>query len=175
MGSPPPPGSKKAVFTLRSVSSMVIAPASTGRARSNRITVIKAAHTNKGIRSHESILGRILVTVEIKFNAPKIELTPARWREKIARSTDAPAWAKAPERGGYTVHPVPTPFSTALDAKRRQRAGGNNQKLRLLRRGKAISGAPIIKGISQFPNPPIRTGMTRKKIIRNACAVTMTL
>lgn len=35
-------------------------------------------------------------------------------------------------------------------------------------RGKAISGAPIIKGTSQFPNPPIITGITIKKIITKA-------
>jgi hypothetical protein len=31
-----------------------------------------------------------------------------------------------------------------------------------------MSGAPIIKGRSQFPNPPINTGITKKKIIKNA-------
>lgn len=38
-----------------------------------------------------------------------------------------------------------------------------------------MSGAPIINGRSQFPNPPIITGITRKKIIVNAWAVTMVL
>lgn len=42
-------------------------------------------------------------------------------------------------------------------------------------RGNAMSGAPIIKGISQLPNPPIIIGITMKKIITNACAVTITL
>lgn len=42
-------------------------------------------------------------------------------------------------------------------------------------RGKAISGAPSIKGTSQFPNPPIIMGITIKKIIINAWAVTITL
>jgi len=45
----------------------------------------------------------------------------------------------------------------------------------LFKRGKAISGAAIIRGINQFPKPPIKTGITRKKIIKNACAVTRTL
>lgn len=45
----------------------------------------------------------------------------------------------------------------------------------LFNRGKAISGAPSISGNSQFPNPPINTGITRKKIIRNAWAVTIVL
>jgi len=42
-------------------------------------------------------------------------------------------------------------------------------------RGKAMSGAVIIRGTSQFPNPPIMIGITMKKIIMKACAVTITL
>lgn len=42
-------------------------------------------------------------------------------------------------------------------------------------RGNAMSGAPIISGTSQFPNPPIIIGITIKKIITKACAVTITL
>lgn len=45
----------------------------------------------------------------------------------------------------------------------------------LLRRGNAISGAPSIKGRSQFPKPPINVGITRKKIMRKAWAVTIVL
>jgi hypothetical protein len=35
-------------------------------------------------------------------------------------------------------------------------------------RGKAISGEPSIKGTNQFPKPPIKIGMTIKKIITKA-------
>lgn len=111
----------------------------------------------------------------IKLIAPKIEDTPARWREKIVKSTDAPAWARFPAKGGYTVHPVPAPASTMEDAKRSRNDGGSSQKLMLFIRGNAISGAPIISGTSQFPKPPIIIGITIKKIITNAWAVTMTL
>ena len=45
----------------------------------------------------------------------------------------------------------------------------------LFNRGKAISGAFTIKGTNQLPNPPIIVGMTKKKIIIKACAVTITL
>jgi len=38
-----------------------------------------------------------------------------------------------------------------------------------------MSAAPNIKGTNQFPNPPIKIGITMKKIIINACAVTTTL
>jgi len=53
--------------------------------------------------------------------------------------------------------------------------GGNSQNLILFRRGNAISGVPNISGNSQLPKPPINTGITRKKIIKNACAVTIVL
>lgn len=38
-----------------------------------------------------------------------------------------------------------------------------------------MSGAASIRGMSQFPKPPTKIGITMKKIIRNACAVTNTL
>lgn len=53
--------------------------------------------------------------------------------------------------------------------------GGSSQNLILLRRGNAISGAPNIKGTNQFPNPPIIIGITVKKIIIKAWAVTTEL
>lgn len=70
---------------------------------------------------------------------------------------------------------MPTPWSTRAEPTKRIKDGGRSQKLRLFSRGKDMSGEPIIKGMSQFPKPPTKTGMTRKKIIRNACAVTITL
>jgi hypothetical protein len=91
------------------------------------------------------------------------------------RSTDAPAWARLPASGGYTVHPVPALASTIEEASRRRKDGGRSQKLMLFIRGNAISGAPIISGTNQLPNPPIRIGIILKKIITKAWAVTMTL
>jgi len=59
--------------------------------------------------------------------------------------------------------------------KRSMREGGRSQNLILFIRGKAMSGAPIIRGTSQFPNPPIIMGITMKKIMTKAWAVTITL
>jgi hypothetical protein len=91
MGSPPPAGSKKEVFKLRSVRSIVMAPASTGRDKSNKIAVMITDQTNSGIRSIVIPADRILIVVVIKFTAPKMEETPARCSEKMAKSTEAPA------------------------------------------------------------------------------------
>lgn len=64
------------------------------------------------------------------------------------------------DNGGYTVQPVPAPPSTKDDPNNNINAGGSNQKLILFNLGNAISGAPIINGTIQLPNPPINTGIT---------------
>ena len=105
--------------------------------------------------------------VVMKLALPRILLTPAKWREKMPRSTAAPGWPKV-ERGGYTVQPVPTPLSTRPDDSRRESAGGSSQNLMLFIRGKAMSGAITMRGTSQLPKPPIMVGITKKKIIIKA-------
>jgi hypothetical protein len=115
------------------------------------------------------------VIVTIKLIAPNSEDTPAKCRLKIAKSTAGPVWYIISLNGGYTVHPVPAPISITDDNNKHIKAGIRSQKLKLFKRGKAISGAPIINGINQLPNPPIIIGITKKKIIINACAVTITL
>ena len=70
---------------------------------------------------------------------------------------------------------MPAPASTVDEASRRRKEGGSRQKLMLFMRGNAMSGAPIISGTSQFPKPPIMMGITIKKIMTKAWAVTITL
>lgn len=79
------------MFRFRSVSSIVIAPASTGSDNRRRITVRNTAHVNRGIRSSRNPFVRILRIVQMKFTAPRIDEAPAKCREKIAMSTDGPA------------------------------------------------------------------------------------
>jgi len=78
----------------------------------------------------------------MKFTAPNNELIPARCRLKIAKSTEPPECDWIPDKGGYTVHPVPAPFSTNALKSRSSNEGGNNQKDTLFNRGNAISTAP---------------------------------
>jgi hypothetical protein len=111
----------------------------------------------------------------MKLTAPNNEETPAKCKEKIAKSTALPECPKVLLKGGYTVQPVPAPASTAPLNNKSTNAGIKNQNLILFIRGNAISGEPSINGTSQFPNPPIKIGITIKKIIINACAVTITL
>lgn len=78
----------------------MIAPARTGRVRSRRIVVIMMDQTNRGIRSSRIPFHRILIIVVIKLIAPIMDDAPAKWSEKIAKSTDGPEWARFLERGG---------------------------------------------------------------------------
>lgn len=79
---------------------MVIAPANTGRDKSSNRAVNATDHTNKGIRSKVIPVDRMLITVVMKFTAPRIEEIPARCNLKMAKSTEAPLWATFADKGG---------------------------------------------------------------------------
>ena len=63
---------------LRSVNSIVMAPAKTGNESNSRMAVIFTDHTNRGTRSSRSPFHRILITVVIKLIEARIDETPAR-------------------------------------------------------------------------------------------------
>ena len=67
-----------------------MAPANTGKDNNNKTAVIKTAQTNKGVLSRVIPNTRKLMIVLIKFTAPNKEDTPAKCKEKIAKSTDIP-------------------------------------------------------------------------------------
>jgi len=100
MGSPPPQGSKNLVLKFRSVKSIVIAPAKTGKDNNNKIAVVNTDQTNNGVFSIDILLGFIFIIVEIKLIAPRIEEIPAKWREKIVISTALPLWDIFLDNGG---------------------------------------------------------------------------
>lgn len=78
----------------------MIAPAKTGKDRSNRTAVINTDHTNKGIESRVKEAERMFIMVVIKLIAPRIDEAPAKCRLKIAKSTEIPEWNRFPARGG---------------------------------------------------------------------------
>jgi hypothetical protein len=88
------------VFKFRSVNSIVIAPANTGNANNNKIVVINTDQVNKGDWSNNIPNLRRLPIVLIKLTAPKIEETPAKCKEKIAKSTAALGWYSMLLKGG---------------------------------------------------------------------------
>lgn len=85
---------------MRSVKSIVIAPARTGRERSRRIAVTRTDQGNRLMRSKTSPKVRVFLSVLIKLTAPRREETPAKCREKIAKSTEDPACPREELRGG---------------------------------------------------------------------------
>jgi len=78
----------------------VIAPARTGRDRRRSTAVTNTDQLNSGIRSNSIPRARRLATVLMKLIAPNKELTPAKCREKMAKSTAQPACPEFALRGG---------------------------------------------------------------------------
>lgn len=100
IGSPPPKGSKKEVFKFRSNKSIVIPPANTGNLRTNKKAVTHTLIKNKGIDIHEIALFFKLLIVHKKLMDPTIDLTPAKCRLKITKSTLQLEWPVIPLSGG---------------------------------------------------------------------------
>lgn len=164
-GSPPPTGSKNEVLKLRSVKSIVNPAASTGMATTSKNEVIITDTTNKVVRCGAIPSGRILAPVVTKLILAKIDDIPAMCSPKIINSKAGAGCPSQAERGGYNVHPVPTPSSTSLDIRSKTVAAGSNQNLRLFNRANTMSGAASKRGTAQLPKKPIIKGITMKKII----------
>src|SRR6202158_4887494 len=109
-GSPPPSAEKKVVPKLRSVKSMVMAPASTGSDSNSRNTVTRIDHTNSGILCSVMPGARMLKIVVMKLMAPRIDEAPARWIDKITKSIAGPGEPAFDENGGYMTQPPPKPL-----------------------------------------------------------------
>ena len=88
------------MFRLRSVRSIVIAPANTGKDKSSKMAVKITDHGNKGVFSDFWSFVRMFSTVAIKLAAPRMDLAPAKCREKMAMSTGGPLWAVFLDSGG---------------------------------------------------------------------------
>jgi hypothetical protein len=111
----------------------------------------------------------------MKLIDDNIEERPTICILKITKSTDILACPTNEDKGGYNVHPVPGPPLQNGEINKRDNEDGNNQKLKLFSLGKAISGAPINKGIKKLPKPPKRIGIITKNSIKIPCIVTNTL
>src|SRR5213080_3809067 len=88
--------------------------------------------------------------------------------EKISMGKEAPVCSIS---GGYMVQPpAGAPPGTKNVDSSSVNAKGRIQKLRLLSRGSAMSGAPTCIGIIQFASPT-HAGMIAPKIMISACMV----
>ena len=121
---------------------------------------------------------RMLKIVVMKLIAPRIDEAPARWIEKIAKSIAGPVWPDGRERridrpAGRHPGRARRPRTSSVSSSAKEATSSQNEMLFM--RGKAMSGAPIIIGTNQLPNPPIIAGMTMKKIMIRPWAVATTL
>ncbi len=78
----------------------MIAAASTGRDNNKSRAVILIDHGKRGIASLFRLTFHRSLIVAIKLIAARIDLAPAKCREKMARSIEGPDWVILPERGG---------------------------------------------------------------------------
>ena len=156
-----------------------MAPASTGSDSNNRKAVTRTDQANSGILCRVMPGARMLKMVVMKLIEPRIEDAPARCIDRITKSTAGPGWPEV-DNGAYSVQPVPAPFepgspSTNIEMMSSANDAGSSQNDMLFMRGNAMSGAPIISGTIQLPNPPIIAGMSVKKIMIRPWPVTNTL
>ena len=75
-------------------------PANTGNESNNKIAVINIAQANKGSLCKDIPGALIFNTVVIKLIAPNKEEIPAKCRENIAKSTEAPECDCMLDKGG---------------------------------------------------------------------------
>lgn len=125
---------------------MVSPLASTGNDRRRRTAVITTPHAKRGNLEYVIPFVRMFITVTIKLIAPSSDEIPEICSEKITISTLGPECDWILERGGYTVHPVPGPVSTSVEATASRSDGTRSQKLMLLSLARLISALPSIRG-----------------------------
>ena len=83
-----------------SVSNIVIAPARTGKDKSNKKAVTNIDHANNGILCKVIPGVRMLSIVVIKLTAPKIDEAPAKCKLNIAKSIAGPGCPAFEDNGG---------------------------------------------------------------------------
>ena len=148
---------------------MVTAPASTGITAISKYAVINQVQTNIGIFISVMPGARIFRIVAMMLMLPMIDDAPMMCTAKIKNVTDGGAYVVL--SGAYAVQPNPgaPPSINRVDANIKN-AGGKSQKLKLFILGSAMSGAPIIMGISQLASPT-KAGIIAPNTMTNPCSV----
>src|SRR5438874_2225188 len=143
---PPLDGSKKWVPSVRSNSTKNCDPAMNGVAMTTSSDVVKFAHTSSGMRQNVIPGARMVMMVTRKLSAVAIDDAPASWMATL-KNVCPSGWTS--ESGAYEVQPVANePPGARKLAIIMMPAVGSSQYERAFRRGNAMSGAPIISGIT---------------------------
>src|SRR5919202_7040980 len=113
-----------------------------GVAMTTSSEVEKFAHTSSGMRQNDMPGARIVMIVTRKFSAVAIDDAPANCTPIVKKSWPI---GTSVESGAYAVHPVAKdPPGARNDAVIIVPAIGSIQYDSAFRRGKAMSGAPIM-------------------------------
>src|SRR3546814_19475159 len=104
--------------------------------------------------------------VTMMLIAPMMDEAPRMWTAKMVKSMPGPICS---ESGAYMVQPAAwAPPGTKNETVNSVAPTGSSQKLKLFMRAKAMSDAPICKGIIQLAKPT-NAGMIAPKIMINTC------
>ena len=147
-----------------------MAPASTGSESNSRNAVTRIDQTKSGILCSVMPGARILKMVVMKLIAPRIEEVARqvdRQDREVHGEDRACPWWRAARRGSSLCRchgRQEARERKAISGAARKEAGSSQNEM-LFMRGKAMSGAPIINGTIQLPNPPIMAGMIVKNIM----------
>src|SRR3712207_9282218 len=117
-----------------------------GVAMTTSSDVEKFAHTSSGIRKNDIPGARMVMIVTRKLSAVAIDDAPANCTPMVKNSCPI---GTSVDSGAYAVQPVAKePPGAKNDAVIITPATGSIQNDRALSRGNAMSGAPIISGIT---------------------------
>src|SRR5215204_384104 len=135
---------KKLKPSAQSKSTKNCEAATNGVAMTTSSDVEKFAHTSSGMRQNDMPGARMVMMVTRKFRAVAIEDAPANCTPMVKNIWPIGADVLS---GAYAVQPVANePPGAKNDAVIMMPAIGSIQNDRAFRRGKAMSGAPIISG-----------------------------
>src|SRR5438552_167339 len=121
-------------------------PAMNGVAITTRSDVVKFAHTRSGMRQNVMPGARMVMIVTRKLSAVAIDDAPANCTATLKKVWPIGVWV---DSGAYAVQPVENePPGARKLASMSTPAAGSIQYDSAFRRGNAMSGAPIISGIT---------------------------
>src|SRR5919205_446868 len=132
-----------------------------GVAMTTSSDVEKFAHTSSGMRQNDMPGARIVTIVTRKLSAVAIDDAPANCTPIVKNICPS---GMSVDSGAYAVQPdAKAPPGAKNDSSIITPATGSIQYDSALRRGNAMSGAPIMSGSTKFASPA-NTGMMNRKI-----------
>src|SRR3954451_19061956 len=157
----PPATRKKSKPSARSSSTKNCDAAMNGVAMTTNSEVEKFAHTSSGSRKNDIPGARMVKIATRKVRAAAIDDAPANCTPTVKNTWPI---GDVSDSGAYAVQPVANdPPGAKKDSSIIVQATGSIQYDSAFRRGKAMSGAPIMSGSTELASPA-KTGMMNRKM-----------